>query len=284
MRLSIVQFTPTFPGREENWARIRTWAERLDADVVLFPELSSCGYGYYTPEEIRGYTDPTESLRPLEQIARRHGRLLVGGFAEESDGQRYNSAYVVGPEGTQVYRKIHLWNREKNVFRAGDRPLIVEFQGHRIGIEICYDLQFPELGSYYSHAGAEALLVPTAWAEEATGPLEGLQVYNHLALSTAFSHGLFVAVANRTGLERDARFPGESSLSDPYGRMTHLGPDEGVLETRVDFALVAAAKRPNERNDVDEDARMAIAPPGGSGRPPTTDGPPVSARAANRAR
>jgi predicted amidohydrolase len=261
MRLTIVQFTPQFPGREENWKRIRTWAESANADVVLFPELSSCGYCYDGPEEIRGFTDPPSSIAPLEEVSRRHNRLLIGGFAEEADGQLYNSAYVVSPEGTQLYRKLHLWNKEKLIFRAGSKPLTIEFQGHRLAIEVCYDLQFPEMAAYYSREGAEALFVPMSWAEEATGPLSGLQPYNHLAIATAFSHGIFVAVANRTGIERGALFPGESSITDPYGRMQHIGPDEGILETRLDFGLLAGAKRPNERNDLDADARLGITMP-----------------------
>jgi predicted amidohydrolase len=263
MRLSIIQFTPQFPGRETNWERIRSWAETTPADVVMFPELTSCGYCYDGPEEIQNYTDTPAALAPLEEIARRKGRLLVGGFAERSDGKLYNSAYVVSPERTQIYRKIHLWNKEKTIFEPGSDPVMVEFQGHRIGIEICYDLQFPELGSYYSRAGAEAILVPTAWAEEPVGPLAGLQPYTHLAIATALSHGIYVAVDNRTGLERGARFPGESSITDPFGRMRHIGSEEGILDTTLDFTQLAPAKRPNERNDLDADARLSISlPPG----------------------
>lgn len=261
MRLSVVQFAPRFPGREENWERIRQWADALDSDIVLFPELSSCGYCYQGREEIRGYTDPSSSLAPLAKIARSRGRLLVGGFAEEGDGEFYNSAYVVSPEQTQIYRKIHLWNKEKQIFQSGSDPLIIDFQGHRFGIEVCYDLQFPELGSYYSREGAEALLIPMAWAEEATGPLSGLQAFNHLAIATAFSHGIYVVVANRTGLERGSNFPGESSVADPRGRLQHLGSEEGILETRLDFTLLSGAKRPNDLNDVDSDARLPIAAP-----------------------
>ncbi len=261
MRIELVQFAPQFPGRAENWDRIRSWAERLDADVVVFPELTSCGYCYENRQEIRGYTDPRSSLGPLEEIARRRHRLIVGGFAEESEGRLYNSAYVVSPEGTRVYRKIHLWNKEKVIFDEGVEPLVVEFQGHRLGLEVCYDLQFPELASYYSQQGAEVILVPTAWAEEEVGPVSGLQSYSHLAIATAYSHGLFVVVANRVGVERGARFPGESSVCDPFGRIHHLGDAEGTLATVVDFALIPQAKRPNERNDLDRDARLGLTLP-----------------------
>jgi predicted amidohydrolase len=147
------------------------------------------------------------------------------------------------------------------LFRSGDHPLEVEFQGHRIGIEICYDLQFPELASYHSRTGVEAILAPTAWAEEPIGPIGELRAYNHLAIATAFSHGIFVAVINRTGTERGATFPGQSSLSDPFGRIQHLASEEGVLRAELDFSLLAKAKRPTDLNDLDRDARLPIFPP-----------------------
>ena len=261
MRLALVQFTPQFPGRDHNWTRIVEWAETVDADVIVFPELTSCGYCYRDADELRPFTDTRDSLAPLAKIARKSGRLIVGGFAEKDGDLVYNSAYIVSPETTRVYRKIHLWNREKTLFRPGDHPLELEFQGHRIGIEICYDLQFPELASHYSHTGVEAILAPTAWAQEAFGPLDGLQPYSHLALATAYSHGIYVAVANRTGTERSSTFLGQSSVTDPYGRIQHLGPDEGILRAELDFTLLTRAKHPTDLSDLDRDARMQILPP-----------------------
>jgi predicted amidohydrolase len=265
MRVALVQFTPQFPGRDSNWRRITQWAEELDCDVVVFPELTSCGYCYRDADELRPYTDTRDSLTRLETIARKHGRLIVGGFAEKDGDVVYNSAYIVSPDTTRVYRKIHLWNREKILFQSGDHPLELEFEGHRFGVEICYDLQFPELASHYSHTGVEVILSPTAWAQEAIGPLDGLQPYNHLALATAYSHGIFVAVVNRTGTEREATFPGQSSVTDPFGRIQHLAQDEGVLRTEIDFSLLAKAKHPTDLSDLDRDARMQILPPKRSG-------------------
>jgi predicted amidohydrolase len=261
MRVALHQFAPEFPGRERNWDHILHTAEETDADVVVFPELTSTGYMYRTRKEIEPYTDSRTILRSLEPIARRHRRLLVGGFAERTGGRLYNSAYVVSPKGSQVFRKIHLWNYENDIFAKGGRSLTVPFLGHRIGVEVCYDLQFPELGSYYARQGTELLLVPMAWAEEAVPTNSGLHQYNHLAIATAFSHGIYVAVCNRVGLEKGARFLGQSSLADPYGRIEHLGSEEGTLITEIDFSLIGPAKRPNPRNDLDTDPRLRISLP-----------------------
>ena len=261
MRIEIVQFTPAFPDREANWARIRTWAERSTADIVLFPELSSCGYMYESRDEIAPFADPASALAPLEKLSARTGRLFVGGFAEGHGRAFYDAAYAVGPDGTSVYRKIHLWNREKLLFREGDTPCLVEYAGRRIGLEICYDLQFPELAAYLSRKGAELILVPTAWALDEHGPSRGLHPHAFLALAAAYANGLCVAAANRTGRERGALFPGQSCLVSPWGQITTLGEGEETATLEIPFGEIPGAKRPSPHNDLRTDPRMTLGPP-----------------------
>ncbi len=261
VKLELVQFTPSFPGRAENWQRIVDWAERSPADIVVFPELSSCGYMYESPEEIAPFADGRAALAPLEELAARTGKLIVGGFAERAGGKFHNSAYAVGPDGTTVYRKIHLWNREKLLFEAGSRPSLLKFQGRTIALEVCYDLQFPELAAYLSRKGAELILAPTAWALDEHGPSQGLQPHAFLAMATAYANGICVAVANRTGKERTAYFPGQSCLVSPWGKITTLGEGEGQQVVEIPFDQIPGAKRPSPRNDLQTDIRMTILPP-----------------------
>jgi predicted amidohydrolase len=261
MRIALHQFTPEFPGREKNWEYIQNTAESTEADIVVFPELTSCGYMYRNPSEIQPYTDPRTILRSLQPIARRNKRLIVGGFAERSGKALYNSAYVVGPQRSWVYRKIHLWNMENDIFETGNQALTFRFRGHQIGVIVCYDLQFPELASFYARRGTELLLVPMSWAEEPVAIGSELQIYNHMAIATAFSHGVYVAVCNRTGEERGAKFPGQSSLTDPFGRIQHLDDGEGTLLAPLEFSILAAAKRPSPRNNLDTDPRLSISLP-----------------------
>lgn len=261
VRIEIVQFAPAFPGREENWRRIEAWAESSPADIVLFPELSSCGYMYHSRKEIEPYADATTALRPLEEISAQTGKLLVGGFAERGDGRLHNAAYAIGPEGTSIYRKIHLWNREKLLFEEGSRPLLIEHQGRRIGIEICYDLQFPELSAYLSRKGAQLILAPTAWAADEHGTSHDLYPHAFLGMASAYAYGICVAVANRTGRERGALFPGQSSLSGPWGKIVTLGAAEEHRVLDIPFEEIPGAKRPSAYNDLRTDPRMSIRPP-----------------------
>ncbi len=261
MKLELVQFAPAFPGRQENWRRIEKWAENSPADIVMFPELSSCGYMYDSPEELAPFCDGRADLEPLEKLSARTGKLIVGGFAERSGGRRYNAAYAVAPDGTVVYHKIHLWNREKFLFEEGRRPCTVDFLGRKIGLEICYDMQFPELASFLARRGAELILAPTAWSLDAHGPSHGLQPHAFLAMATAYAYGICVAVANRTGKERGATFPGQSCLSDPWGKIVTLGSGEEHRVLGIPFEAIHGAKRPSPHNDLRTDHRMIVRPP-----------------------
>jgi predicted amidohydrolase len=261
VKLDLTQFTPTFPGREENWARIRAWAERSPADIVLFPELSSCGYMYEDPKEIAPFADTVEALAPLEKLSARTGQLFVGGFAERAGDRLYNAAYAVGPEGTSVYQKIHLWNREKLLFDEGSRPCVIDYQDRRIAIEICYDLQFPELAAYLSRQGAQLILAPTSWAQDRHGPSHGLHPHAFLAMASAYAYGMCVAVANRTGRERGALFPGQSCLAGPWGEVATLGSAEESRVLDIPFGEIPEARHPSPHNDLRTDPRMVIRPP-----------------------
>src|SRR5206468_11233844 len=175
VRVSLVQIPPAIQKPPPHRDGLTGWAASLPADVIVFPELATCGYMYEDRDEVAPFVEGHEALEPIAKIAKSSGRLIVGGFAELDDGAFYDSAFAAGPDGLSVYRKIHLWNRETLMFRPRTEPVLLEFQGHRIGLEICYDLQFPELAAHLARHGAELLLVPTAWAEEGRAAIHGLQ-------------------------------------------------------------------------------------------------------------
>jgi predicted amidohydrolase len=72
--------------------------------------------------------------------------VIVGGFCERLPGDELaNSAAMIDANGLRaVYRKAHLWDAEKDIFTPGDAPPVVETLHGRLGMLICYDLEFPE--------------------------------------------------------------------------------------------------------------------------------------------
>src|SRR5207302_8459107 len=101
------------------------WAESVPADIIVFPELASCGYMYENRKEAEPYVEGLTALRPIERVARSTGRLIVAGFAERAGRTLYDSAFAAGPSATTAYRKLHPWNRETITVDPGTAPTMV---------------------------------------------------------------------------------------------------------------------------------------------------------------
>ncbi len=258
MKLTVVQWHPSFGDCDRNWGRMEEFSDGSDSDVIVFPELFSSGYMFESADEIRPHADGIGRLERLAAISRRDGKLIVGGFAELNGGTLYDSAFALSEGDVRIYRKIHLWARETQLFTPGKESLIVRYRGTGFGIEICYDLQFPELGRLLALNGADVILCPMAWAEEATYRDRNTPPFVHLAIAQAFSSGVFTAIANRVGNERGAAFEGHSGIADPYGNFSGLGGAEGILSADIDPADVQGAKRPSAFNDLEKDRKLRI--------------------------
>jgi N-carbamoylputrescine amidase len=138
------------------------------------------------------------------------------------EGPGYNERYYYWP-GDSGYR----------VFDVGPA---------RIGVAICYDRHFPEAMRALTLGGAELIVVPTATASLEA---EYRAVWEIEMQAAAVANGLFVAVANRAGVDDTLRFFGRSFAVDPYGRVVARAPEEEVslLVVDLDLGLVEAARR-----------------------------------------
>jgi 5-aminopentanamidase len=170
-RIACQQLAPVLGDLEANRALARdAIREAVDdgAAVVVLPELITSGYMFESPEEAAAVAIGAghEILGEWAAEAARADVILAGGFCERGDdGRIYNSAAVLDATGLRaVYRKLHLWDREKLVFTPGSlRPPVLDTRIGRLAIMICYDLEFPELTRSVALAGAQLLLVPTNW-------------------------------------------------------------------------------------------------------------------------
>ncbi|MGW3490569.1 carbon-nitrogen hydrolase family protein [Streptomyces sp. NPDC001054] len=188
--------------------------------------------------------EEAEAAAELGALARRHGLAVLAGYPERAGSATYNSALLVGPEGAPLaaYRKTHLYGPyERAVFTAGDRAVVqAELRGIRLGVLICYDVEFPENVRAHADAGTEVLLVPTAL----------LAPYDFVARSLvpvrAFESQLHIAYVNRTGPEGGFDFVGLSCLAAPDGTASaRAGAGPELLLAEADPALLAASRAAN---------------------------------------
>ncbi|MGQ4599811.1 nitrilase-related carbon-nitrogen hydrolase [Nocardia sp. R6R-6] len=209
------------------------------ADLVILPEMSNTGYvldGSLLGPVAEPVTPRSETVAGWCDAAARHGITVVGGLAERDGDQLYNSAVVIGPDGVvrQTYRKLHLFAGETEVFAPGDRGLeVVEVNGLRIGILICYDLRFPEATRILAVAGADIIAVPTAWVggfDRTTEPDADIgQVRTVRVMANLNSTP--IACAGQVGATGPFSFLGSSLVVDPFG--VDVEPPAGRTQSGV---------------------------------------------------
>jgi 5-aminopentanamidase len=237
------------------------------ADIVVVPELANSGYVFANAEEARRCAEPLdgETVTEWTDLARAHGLVVVGGLCEVDDGGVLrNSAVIIDGDGVRaVYRKAHLWDREALVFEPGaNRPPVVDTAHGRLGVMVCYDVEFPEWVRLAALDGAELLCVPTNWPleprPEGERPAEVVRVQANASVNR-----MFVAACDRAGAERGVEWVNGTVIAGPDG-FPLAGPvcaDRAVtLLARCDLSD-ARVKRTSDRNDAMADRRPELYAP-----------------------
>ena len=242
---------------------VRTAAAQ-GAELVVLPELAASGYAFRDAAEARAAAEPVDgaSVSRWQELSAEHGLVVVGGFCElADDGSVCNSAALVERGAVRaVYRKAHLWDREKLLFTPGaSRAPVVPTALGPIAVLICYDLEFPEFLRAATLAGARLVAAPTNWPlfprPVGERPAEVVRVQ-----AAASVNRVFVVAADRCGPERGVDWVGGSCVVGPSGYPV-AGPalpgEPVVLVADVDLAE-ADDKSLGPRNDVLADRRLDL--------------------------
>jgi predicted amidohydrolase len=263
-RIAVQQLEPVVGDLEHNRAlALAAIREGLGAgaEIVVLPELVTSGYVFRSPDEAAAVAiDPDhELLREWAREARRADAVVIGGFCERGDdGFLYNSAALIDGSGLRaVYRKLHLWDHEKLVFEPGSGPPpVLDTRAGRVGVLICYDLEFPELTRWVALAGAQLLAVPTNWPlvprPDGERPPEAV-----IAMAAARVNRMAIACADRLGSERGVEWTGGATIIGVDGWVAAERRDPGLLIADVDLAQ-ALEKRLTDHADAFGDRRPDI--------------------------
>ena len=218
MRVAVAQIEPKLAEKERN---LDLCLSRLEdaagqgAELLVLPECAIPGYVYESADEALPYAEeiPGPSTAVLEDACRRLDVHVVCGLLERDADSIHNAAVLVGPAGLiGSYRKSHLpFLGVDRYVRPGDELPVFDTAIGRIGLEICYDLRFPEVTRSLALAGAEIVCLPTNW------PMAAAQNAELLAPARAFENRIYLLVANRVGRERTAEFCGRSQIVAPDG-------------------------------------------------------------------
>ena len=230
-------------------ARLRhaaTQAASAGARLLVLPELFLTGYNIGA-DALHTQAEAADGPAAAQAaaVARETEVALLYGYPERgADGHLYNSALLLGPKGDRLanYRKTHLFgDMERAIFSPGDEPFVLaDLAGTRIGLLICYDVEFPELARGLAVRGAELVAVPTAL----------MQPYDFVPRMMlpvrAFENQVFMIYANRCGTESGMTYVGESCIVAPDGSvLARAGAGEVLLTATLDDAAMAESRAAN---------------------------------------
>jgi len=171
------------------------------ADFVFLPEVWTAGW--HTPAFLRTAEtlEDSKAVRMLSEIALRYDTNIIGGsFIRKSEDKFYNSCPVINRHGEviAIYDKNHLYSyygdNEGDIITKGSNPVMVEIEGVKIGLTICFDIRFPEIYRAYRKAGADILVNMAAWGKTKKIP------WDTMTASRAVENQSYMVALTQTGL------------------------------------------------------------------------------------
>lgn len=222
-------------------------------DVLVFPETQLMGFASASQLGEVAEAADGPGVQAVLQALRERDVAAVVGIAERDGDDFYNTSLLLTPQGIALrYRKTHLWPSERGLMQPGDRFATTLYKGVRVGLLICYDIEFPEPARALAQLGCDLMLVCSANMDP-FGP-----VHRTAILARAQENQAFAVLVNRCGAGDDGLvFAGASSVVDPSGRLLfEAGREECRQVVELDFSEL---QRSRKDYDYLQDRRMPLA-------------------------
>lgn len=208
------------------------------ADFVFLPEVWTVGWDCESfPSCAEGVNDGA-SIEMLKKIAKKYSVNIIGGsvISKGEDNELFNTCPVINRKGELVctYEKNHLFSyygcAEGNYITAGKNPVMVELDGVKVGLSICYDIRFPELYRAYRKAGADILVNMAAWGANKKIP------WDSMTTSRAVENQTYFVALTQTGKIRDGENLGHSMILDYKGDiLSEIDKIEGGIYATINL-------------------------------------------------
>lgn len=242
--VALVQMPCKEGKREDNFSYAREMLQdhksQGNTEFIIFPELFAIGFRYsdYAAEG-PGVPGPTTEF--VQEVSEEYSAYALATDIEHAGTKWYNTLVMSSPKGKIIasYRKLHPFQDEREVFEGGDSAVIVKASGINIGLEICYDIRFPELSRLLALNGAEVILIPAAF------PDPRAPHWDTLLKARAIEDQVYIAACNRVGMGYNGKtYFGHSQVVDPWGeRLTRINTDQTIFTTSGDTAMIEDVRR-----------------------------------------
>ena len=234
MRITLLQTAPEWGNPEKSLDDARRMLMgSKPTDLIVLPEMFSTGFAP-SPSEVAEPEDG-QSLAWMKELATRRGCAVAGSVPVHVEGTYRNRFYFVYPDGNvRFYDKHHLFtfSGEHLQYTPGQERVIVEHEGFRILLQVCYDLRFPIFSRNRIVAGQpdfDLILYVASW------PQQRIEAWDALLRARAVENVCFVAGVNRVGKDPENLFSGHTSLFGPNGELISICKERvlDIIETEI---------------------------------------------------
>lgn len=239
IRISMLQMSSIIGDVEANCEKVKNIIlENLDlkTDVLILPEVWTVGWECSCFRNSAQKLSNSSVISFLKNLAKRYEFNIIGGsFITEDNGKYYNTCPVISKEGELIttYSKNHLFSYygcdEGKFVSVGESPVMVELEGIKFGLTICYDIRFPEIYRAYRLAGADVLVNCAAWGSNKPIPWE------MMTKSRAIENQCyFVALTQSGKINETESNLGQSRIIDYKGdELASIMSGEGIITANL---------------------------------------------------
>ena len=271
MKLSLIQMN-CGRDRDSNVAQACDFIDKAakeNPDLLVLPEFfNNMYFAQYRDYKYVQWAEKDDgfSIKCIKEKAKQHSVYIIATIYEQQQpGIYFDTAMVIDQKGQMVgkYRKTHpagFRALELIYYRYGSQYPVFEICGWKVGIVICYDLNFPESARCVTLNGAELVIVPFASPvgylssvsssqPDNTGPgsidkAGWLHKWDLKTSMRALENIVFLAPCNHTGQEGDAVFCGSSRIVSPKGEIiVDAGEEEKVITAELERQSLINARQ-----------------------------------------
>lgn len=241
INISAIQMCSKIGDKKANFSNVVNLIERdvkSDVDIIVLPEVWTVGWSPRHFRESAELIDKSETINLLSQIAKQYNSFVIGGsFIEKVNDEIYlNTCPVIDRNGNLIakYSKNHLFSYygsdEGNFVTTGKNPVMVNLDGIKTGLTICYDIRFPEIYRAYRKAGADLFINCAAWGLNKPIPWECMTRCRAVENQT-----YMVALTQSGHIEGDEWNIGHSRIIDYKGEtLTEIKDQkEGAMNAQI---------------------------------------------------
>ncbi len=239
--ITAIQMESIIGNKKANFDKVANLIDnnlKQNTDILILPELWNVGWACDKFIGAAEELENSETINFLANFAKKYNTNILGGsFVNKINDKYFNTCPVINRKGELIatYNKNHLYSyyddSEGTYITKGNNPVIVNIEGVKIGLTICYDIRFPEIYRAYRKAGADILVNMAAW------PLSRAIHWNSLTQARAVENQTYMVALTQTGiLPTGAKNLGHSLIYDYSGNiLDEINSIEGSVSATINL-------------------------------------------------